>query len=103
MGGLGNARGEGPAEPRYILTVPGRGYRFSGDLAAEAEATPEPAAEHAQSDPRAVFTGRAVYGVVAAVVLAGALLWIFARDRPAGKSPESLAVLPFRVLQPDAE
>jgi DNA-binding winged helix-turn-helix (wHTH) protein len=60
---LRKALGESPEEHRYIVTVPGRGYKFVGQLrntaAAAAGATPLPPARAASiaSDPLALALG----------------------------------------------
>jgi TolB-like protein/DNA-binding winged helix-turn-helix (wHTH) protein/tetratricopeptide (TPR) repeat protein len=107
--------GDSRDEPRFIVTVPGRGYRFVADVrvVSSTEAT--------SALSRSTFRGgRIVWagGVVAAVVIA-VLVWLVAsqpwnRERrgtvdvgpaPAAKARESgprLAILPFANLSPDA-
>ena len=86
-----------PGEHRYIATVPGRGYRFVGEVR---EQPPEPPAEAALSSRERKGSRLAV--AVIALVLAGVAVaaFILWRRRQAGESapPQSLAVLPFRQL-----
>jgi DNA-binding winged helix-turn-helix (wHTH) protein/TolB-like protein/Tfp pilus assembly protein PilF len=89
ISGLRKALGDTVANPKLIITVPGRGYRFAGDLTA-----PPPAAPAARKPPRALWIAAAA---VLACVLAAAA-WL-ARPKP----PHTLAVLPFRVLNADAD
>jgi DNA-binding winged helix-turn-helix (wHTH) protein/TolB-like protein/Tfp pilus assembly protein PilF len=88
ISGLRKALGDAAANPKLIITVPGRGYRFAGDLF-----EPAPAAPTARKLPSLVW-------VAATMTLAGVLAaaWI---AQP--KSPRTLAVLPFRVLNADAD
>lgn len=90
--------------PRFIETIPRRGYRFLADVHAGERAPGEPATASAPppSDPfpRHV-TGRLRVVVVAVGVLATAVLALSNAPRRSPDSPaalRSLAVLPFRPL-----
>lgn len=99
--------------PRYIQTLPKRGYRFIGKLngdptAAEAPSDPaESATLSILSVPRPASYRRPVTVVVglASVVVAVILVWRM--ERIAGRTPltriRSLAVLPLENLSRDAE
>ncbi len=103
---LRRALGESRDKPRCILTIPGRGYRFVAEVAADLDRAgergktdPAPAqAEPLPSSPgrtrRWVLTG---IGAVAAATGAGALWWS-RRSPPRSGMPTSIAVLPFQPL-----
>jgi TolB-like protein/DNA-binding winged helix-turn-helix (wHTH) protein/Flp pilus assembly protein TadD len=114
------ALGVGANDRHYIVTVPGRGYRFAaevkqvedngvgkddaatrrrGDAEKEQPAGNEPTI--AASPPRRVAASRLVVALVLLVVLAGAAYWWLrqrASERAAATRVRSLAVLPFRAL-----
>lgn len=116
VSGARRALGDVRDVQRFILTVPGRGYQFVGDIDGE-ESTAEPADTRPQGVPAlepptsAVTESTAVpampatgisrrgllmgTGALAAVVAAGAWWWT-SRGRPGRAS--SLAVLPFKPL-----
>ena len=119
------ALGDSRESPRFILTVPGRGYQFIGEIGAEAvpidgplptvEAadpapgmapaaadSPAPAVQHAAAMPeprdgtsRVNRRHLLAAAVGAAAVVAAGAYWSSRRVAPA---PASLAVLPFRPL-----
>ena len=125
------ALGDARDEPRFIVTVAGRGYQFIGDAVPLAEpaadlrdeavrqatefgATASSGAHAdvevlAQSHPapasrlvasgsrRAVLSGLAI----AAAAAVGAGIW-WNRSRQRSRLPRTIAVLPFRPLQPEA-
>jgi TolB-like protein/DNA-binding winged helix-turn-helix (wHTH) protein len=83
--------GERPDEHRFIVTVPGRGYRFVADVTVTTlEQLPQPA-------KRKLMTAAAA----AVVVLAGLAFWMLQGSRHAQRSASldapaaSIAVLPF--------
>ena len=99
--------------PRYIETIPRRGYRFlasveagSAALAppAEPESAPEPKCQ--ELSPPRLIPGRTTLlaGVVAIALLAGVGGWLWRRTSSAAntKARVMLAVLPFDNLGPDA-
>ncbi len=88
-----------PGEHRYIATVPGRGYRFVGQVQA-----PEAESENAGGESNAFLRGRnrrLTIGLclIVAMVLLATAIWQW-RTRRTGDAirPKSLAVLPFRQL-----
>ena len=121
---LRKALGESPNERRYIITVPGRGYRFAADveesdsegqdviveryakstiLIQEHEAS-QSDANRALGSPH-LFSGRlkpilAGMTILAVIILLASGLWLWLSRKPAGQLPrmpiKSLAVLPFR-------
>jgi DNA-binding winged helix-turn-helix (wHTH) protein/tetratricopeptide (TPR) repeat protein len=105
-----SALGEDSQAPRFIKTVHGRGYQFTGDVveensedAVEAKAT---VAEET-SPRRRRGTAVAIAAIVAIVVVTSILLWN-ARDRepkPGSASPavHRLAILPISVSEENAE
>jgi DNA-binding winged helix-turn-helix (wHTH) protein/TolB-like protein/Flp pilus assembly protein TadD len=96
---LRKALDEGPADRRYIETVPRRGYRFVADF--------HPSAEPAQAAPgRRGRAGRplALGAMVMALAAAAAAAWLWRHSAPARTAPvRSMAVLPFRSLTNDGE
>jgi DNA-binding winged helix-turn-helix (wHTH) protein/TolB-like protein/Flp pilus assembly protein TadD len=120
MSGLRKALGEGGNERRYILTIPGHGYRFLGDVRAlpddnqagtsiqdsarptqptgEAEQAPQRTAQ-VRAYPKARLLG--IAGIAAAVVI-GALVYPFlshrGNRRQSIQSIHSIAVLPFKMI-----
>jgi DNA-binding winged helix-turn-helix (wHTH) protein/TolB-like protein/Flp pilus assembly protein TadD len=121
------ALGDARDSPRFIVTVAGRGYQFIGDVVPLEEAAVERQEEATQSGTtastgalavapevaeslpapapgtaarvsrRAVLSGVAL----AAAAAVGAGIW-WTRSRQRSRLPRSIAVLPFRPLQPEA-
>lgn len=93
-----------PGERRYIATIPGRGYRFVGEVRVPEPDPPPPPAEPPSSPHARRLLIR--LALTAAIVLVGVAAWL-ARTRWVANAgqPRSLAVLPFRQLtpQPDEE
>ena len=97
------------ADARFILTVPGRGYRFVAPVMEEAE--PAPAAEQAprlaRTEPAApVATRRRLwpFGAAAVLCLLLAVVGIRFLQREMHVAPRlSIAVLPFRNLSADPQ
>ena len=88
-----------PGEHRYIATVPGRGYRFVGEV--RVPAVEIPAAEDKTDAPPPRHTHRLTIGLALAAVLLVVAFGVW-RMRQADEAdrPRSLAVLPFRQLTP---
>jgi TolB-like protein/Flp pilus assembly protein TadD len=101
------ALGDGPGKDRYIVTVPGRGYRFAGTVTAERpieSAPPEVPAPPApvQSRERQILIP--VLAISVALLLLGLGAYLLQR-RSASRPivPRSLAVLPFQNLTHDSQ
>ncbi|HSC15547.1 MAG TPA: winged helix-turn-helix domain-containing protein, partial [Gammaproteobacteria bacterium] len=96
---LRRALGERPNEHRYIVTEPGRGYRFVAAVSvARTEEVPSvdaPPAPRSEPSRRAV----AVLAIATALAAGAAGLWWYA-GQPPGPLPNSVAVLPFENLNP---
>jgi TolB-like protein len=84
--------GDSGGEP-YIVTVPGRGYRFAAPVRALPDPADTPAPSPGKRWPRRAWI------VGAAVIAAIAMAFIAMRSR----APASLAVLPFQNLTHDAD
>jgi len=104
---LRKALGETPASPKRIVTIPGRGYSFVGEVRCDpltAETNP-PIAPTAVSPP--ARRSRTAYLFIAGALLAalsayGLIAWL----TPNWYSPKplsSVAILPFAVLNPDSK
>jgi TolB-like protein/DNA-binding winged helix-turn-helix (wHTH) protein/Tfp pilus assembly protein PilF len=106
--------GESAGKDRYIVTVPGRGYRFAGEVtewsedpAAEPIATVALSADSREMEakppvrrPQLRTIGFAVAAV--AILFAAFLLFRPHAESPA-RQPRSLAILPFQSLKDDPE
>lgn len=112
-------------DQRYIVTIPGRGYRFAAEVkAVPNDRSAEPLAQSASSSPSAGSAGQsspdpaavqiqenqprrlrlmAAAGLVLLIVAAAASLWVRrSRDRaPQPLAKTTLAVLPFENLTGD--
>ena len=106
---LREALGDSADEPRFIQTVPRRGYRFVAALQSDG-AWPEAVLAEATATARPPERRHIVYAVVAGIlVLAGALTLLLIRypgsshARPEPRHIESIAVLPLRNLSQDSE
>lgn len=96
---------------RYIVTIPGRGYRFSEKVRVISEEEEESLVVESRSRTRVVIEQKqtrwrsAVYGTVILVLGSTLLLAIGefrSRWKPKTVAFESLAVLPFRDLSPNS-
>lgn len=96
--------GERPDEHRYIVTVPGRGYRFVAQVTTRILEEPQSTAGEPTQDtsaPRPARRKLLAAGVAAMVVLAGVAFWLLQGSRHTERSAVvepaqlSIAVLPF--------
>ncbi len=89
------ALGERPGEHKYIVTVPGRGFRFV------AAVTTTMAQGPVALFPVAVFRRRGLMTGVAALMAIIAVIAWFAWPRSGSTgSPNTLAILPFKAIDP---
>ena len=119
--------GEKPGTHRFIVTVPGRGYRFAADVgirdgiaenrqssSGKLEAQPAPTATklaQAVSEPKVApawsLTPRAVIALLVMIALGAGVLLVRSRKAPpappAALPQKSIAVLPFANLSADKE
>jgi TolB-like protein/DNA-binding winged helix-turn-helix (wHTH) protein/Flp pilus assembly protein TadD len=106
---LRRALGERPDEHRFIVTVPGRGYRFVADVRERAPAAPELAViETGGEADRVPRHGRKklIYVALSLAVLGVSLLFFFRWPGETSRSPadlptRSIAVLPFVDMSPE--
>ncbi|KQY54982.1 winged helix-turn-helix domain-containing protein [Lysobacter sp. Root494] len=93
---LRRALGTNAGEHRYILTVPGHGYRFVAEVRDDAEAVPPAAQATRPARPGAIVFGAMLF----ALALAGVAAWQLRKPAPAPAHAQAaaLAVLPFRPL-----
>jgi DNA-binding winged helix-turn-helix (wHTH) protein/TolB-like protein/Flp pilus assembly protein TadD len=101
------ALGDSRDSPRFIVTVPGRGYQFVGDVAPLPEPSPQPreAASLPNSSDRAAKPPRVsrrtmLAGVATATLAVGGGIWWNEATQPS-RRPKSIAVLPFKPLLQD--
>lgn len=98
--------GEAPDDHRFIVTLPGRGYQFVGEVQAIADeppAAPETAAPAsvpapARRTPRLML----VTAMIALVALLCAAFWL-PRGTPAAPPSPRIVVMPFKNLGPAEE
>ena len=100
---LRQALRDAPDAPRFIETVPGKGYRFIAavEILPDTVAAPLPPAASEPAATRRV-SARLVLGALTLAALAGALLWVWKRPAESG-APVTIAVLPFDNLTGAAE
>lgn len=102
--------GERPEEHRFIVTVPGRGYRFVADVRVGTVVEPAPVAAKETAKETVIADNMSTHGpkrlalVTLALAVLGGLLFLFL-ERPGGP-PEasvapSIAVLPFVDMSPE--
>lgn len=117
---LRRALEEGPEEHRFIVTIPGRGYQFVSERAqyppevviqrhAKTEIEIEEDSEDSErrpAIPKSTWRSRVVW-VLGSVLLVGSVsLGFYLLERRASTSlhvPDSIAVLPFDIANPDSE
>ena len=98
------ALGERAGEYKYIVTVPGRGFRFvaavspsyGSEQAAPAELQ-SPATPAVKSPARHRVLP---YGAAACVVIVGALAWFGWEQSRSPGIPNTIAILPFKAIDP---
>src|SRR5581483_1006795 len=95
--------GDSAARPRFVETLPRRGYRFIG-VVAGAAAQPVVVKPGAQPVERKSNWWIALRVLVCLLAVGGAATWTFKRFRanPAGLQIQSLAVLPLENMSGDA-
>jgi TolB-like protein/DNA-binding winged helix-turn-helix (wHTH) protein/Tfp pilus assembly protein PilF len=93
--------GDSADKPRYVETLPRRGYRFIG--VATIDVQPVPATPEREPAPTGNRRRMALIALLCMVTLAGAATWTYTRFRvnPAGVPIHSLAVLPLENLSGD--
>jgi TolB-like protein/DNA-binding winged helix-turn-helix (wHTH) protein/Tfp pilus assembly protein PilF len=107
---LRRALGEPSGDPKLVITVPGRGYRFVGTLEQEVAPAPGPLAEPVAEHPvvAALLPARRRISRPALAIAAGALILAILGARYGFRGIDnaprlSIAVLPFRNLSGDTQ
>ena len=102
---LRRALGAEAGDHRYILTVPGRGYRFVADVEADPDEG-RTAGAGAGTTPSAPAPAArrwfVLLGALAALGLVAVIVWSTREPPPPATGPAVLAVLPFRSLSPES-
>ncbi|MBI3678871.1 MAG: tetratricopeptide repeat protein [Acidobacteria bacterium] len=98
---LRKALGDSPNEHRYIVTLPGRGYRFAASV--RTVGVEETAATAPPGVQRRAFTRTVIVTALIGAVATAAYLWTLKQaGRSGAELPvRSLAVLPFKSLAAD--
>lgn len=100
---LRDALGDSAKSPRFIETLPRRGYRFLDAVAGEEAAPPLALPPAPAGAPPAPFPARRLLvGAVCLAVLAAGVLWYRSTRAPADAF-ESIAVLPLVYAGPEGE
>jgi TolB-like protein len=89
---LRRALGETAGEDRYIVTVPGKGYRFAAPVA-------QPVVEE---DTKPLRRSIPWLVIAAGLILLVAVIVYFVKRPRIHSGPRSLAILPFQSLHPDS-
>jgi DNA-binding winged helix-turn-helix (wHTH) protein/TolB-like protein/Flp pilus assembly protein TadD len=104
---LRKALGERAGEHRFIVTIPGRGYRFVAAVhrvealppdAARTEDPPPAAIAPIETPRRPLLSRPIVYLGLALVLVLGTVTWFLASSRRDQAIPQTIAVLPFKPV-----
>lgn len=95
-----NALGDSSDDPRFIETVPGRGYRFVAPVVPVTEPDPAAGPNAVEQPVRRRRPLRIAASLLALLATAGSLVWLTHDSAP---EPTRVAVLPFENLTGDDE
>lgn len=95
-----HALGDSPDHPRFIVTVPGRGYRFVAPVTERTDGQPAAGAVPAATPAGSAWPKLALASAILLVAIVGVIVWQFLLHEPA---PTRIAVLPFENLTGDDE
>lgn len=98
---LRRALGTGAGDHRYVVTVPGRGYRFVAELDQVTVQAPGKAGAAGSERRARLRPMRVLLWALVATVVSSAVVWLSTGSRRPVAGPESvpvLAVLPFQTL-----
>jgi DNA-binding winged helix-turn-helix (wHTH) protein/TolB-like protein/Tfp pilus assembly protein PilF len=89
-----------PGERRYIATVPGKGYRFVGEVRIPEPEVPPTPPKAASAPARRIRWLAVGLTAVAVIALLAVAIWVWRNRLEEQARPRSMAVLPFRQLTP---
>ena len=95
---------DNPEEPKYIQTVPNKGYRFVADVQARGAASAPAVLEEKEQKPVRSRSAISIAAVAAVAVVAATIYWGASRFGHRARDPQGkymLAVLPFDNLTGD--
>jgi TolB-like protein/DNA-binding winged helix-turn-helix (wHTH) protein len=98
---LRDALGDSAEHPRFIETLPRRGYRFIAPVTV-GEVESDPPAPPPPRTPRRPRTAVLIAGVVVAALAAGAIAWQWTSRRGTPARISAIAVIPLENLSPEA-
>ena len=90
-----SALGDSADDPRYVETIPGKGYRF---IATITQPGPPPPAAPATTRSRSLLPTALV-----AMVMLAAIAWLWSQTQSDAPAPIRIAILPFENLTGDDE
>ena len=96
-----SALGDSSEEPRFIETVPGRGYRFIAPVASPI--SPEPGPEQPATAKSARLSRAAMVSISSVLIVGGAILATLYISMESGNEQTRIAVLPFENLTGNSE
>jgi len=101
---LRKALGETPTRPKWIITIPGRGYNFVGEVHCRTpKAEPVEVISIVEAPTRWSRTAKLIAaGVLPVLLAAGGLIAVYFSNRVSSKPVRSVAVLPFDIINKDS-
>ncbi len=97
------ALGERPGEHKYLVTIPGRGFRFVAPVTSVTATSVVPALLAAPPDTPRSARRLTLVGILAAIVLATSAYFVWPRPTRQPTTLPTLAVLPFKSVTPGSD